>query len=255
MSKDATTTARGGEQPPRLGRYHARWHRTLRFVAQRLVLRPVVSAVTMTTVEGTDNADGLNGPFILVANHCSHLDTALLLTSIPEPWRHRMFVGAAADYFYARWWVKALTSLFFNTYPIERTGGGGRTKGMSQRLLKSGLPILLFPEGTRSRDGVMRRFKPGAAALSATTGVPCLPVALIGTHEAMPVGRFWPVAGRPRVRVLVGRPMRPHAGESVREFSDRLAQRISTMQTMQTPYVVGDSRRDGHGRRSQEEAS
>jgi len=252
---DSASGSRGGEGAPRLSRYHARWHRALRFVAQRLVLRPVVSAVTTTTVEGTDNVDSLRGPFVVVANHCSHLDTGVLVSQLPYRLTKKLTVGAAADYFYSRWWVKALTSLFFNTYPIERTGGRGRNKGMSQRLLTSGLPILLFPEGTRSRDGVMRPFKPGAAVLCATSGVPCVPVALLGTHEAMPVGRFWPVPGRPRVRVLVGRPMRPHPGEPARAFSDRIAQHISTMMTMQTPYVVGDSRRGGPEGRSQEEAS
>ncbi|HLV05129.1 lysophospholipid acyltransferase family protein [uncultured Georgenia sp.] len=255
MSTGATTPARRGQQPPRLGRYHARWHRVLRFIAQRLVLRPVVSAVTSTTVEGTDNVEGLSGPFILVANHCSHLDTAVVISQLPYRLTKQLTVGAAADYFYARWWTKAATSLFFNTYPIHRGRSSGKGKGLSQQLLRSGLPIMIFPEGTRSRDGVMRTFKPGAAMLSATTGLPCLPVALLGTYEAMPVGRFWPVPGRPRVRVLVGRPMRPHSGESVREFNTRLADRIRTMMTMQTPYVVGDSRRGGQAGRSQEEAS
>lgn len=255
MTKGGTTPTRPGATAPRLGRYHSRWHRALRYVAQRVLLRSVVGAVTTTTVEGTDNVDGLKGPFVLVANHCSHLDTAVIVTRLPYRLTKRLTVGAAADYFYARWWIKALTSLFFNTYPIERSGSRGRNKGMSQRLLQSGLPIMLFPEGTRSRDGVMRAFKPGAAALSSMTGYPCLPVALVGTHEAMPVGRFWPVPGRPRVRVLVGRPMRPHSGESVREFNTRLADRIRTMMTMQTPYVVGDSRRGGQAGRSQEEAS
>ncbi len=255
MTPGGKTSGTGGAAPPSLGRYHARWHRALRYVAQRLLLRPVVSAVTTTTVEGTDNIEGLKGPFVLVANHCSHLDTAVVISQLPWRTTKRLTVGAAADYFYARWWLKALTSLFFNTYPIERAGGRGRNKGMSQRLLQSGLPIMIFPEGTRSRDGDMRAFKPGAAMLSATSGVPCVPVALLGTHEAMPVGRFWPVSGRPPVRVLVGRPMRAMPGEPVREFNDRIAQHIRTMMTMQTPYVVGNTRRGGHGGRSQEEAS
>ncbi|WP_324650944.1 lysophospholipid acyltransferase family protein [Georgenia sp. H159] len=240
---------------PQVGRYHARWHRMMRFVAQRLMLRPVVSAVTTTTVEGADNVEGLNGPFVLVANHCSHLDTGVLISQLPYRLTKKLAVGAAADYFYSRWWMKAATSLFFNTYPVHRAGSGGRGKGMSQRLLGSGLPVMLFPEGTRSRDGVMRGFKPGAAVLCMTVGVPCVPVALVGTHDAMPVGRFWPAPGRPPVRVLIGRPMRPAAGESAREFSDRVAGHIRTMMTMQTPYVVGDTRRGGHGGRSQEEAS
>ena len=256
MSNDAAGR-RGGERPPRAGRYHAAWHRLLRFVAQRMILRPVVSGVTTTTVEGQDNVEGLKGPFVLVANHCSHLDTAVIISQLPYQVTKHLAVGAAADYFYSRWWIKATTSLFFNTYPVQRSGarGRGRGRGMSQQLLREGLPIMLFPEGTRSRDGQMRVFKPGAAVLSSTAAVPCVPVALIGTYDAMPVGRFWPVPGRPAVRVLIGRPMRPRAGEDARTYSERIAQRVQTMKTMQTPYVVGDSARDDRQRRSEEEAS
>lgn len=255
MSNVDATGSHAGERPPSIGRYQSRWHRFLRFIAQRMVLRPVVSGVTATSVEGQDNIDQLRGPFVLVANHCSHLDTGVVMSQLPYRVTKHLAVGAAADYFYARWWIKATTSVFFNTYPIQRSGAGGRERGLSQRLLRSGVPIFLFPEGTRSRDGKMRQFKPGAAMLSVTTGAPVVPLALIGTHDAMPVGRFWPVSGRPPVRVLIGRPMRAQAGEGVREFSNRVAKRIHTMKTMQTPYVVGDSGKDGRQRRSEEEAS
>jgi 1-acyl-sn-glycerol-3-phosphate acyltransferase len=225
-----------------LKRYHAGWHRAARQVAQRMVLRPVVRSVTKTTVEGIDNLEGLTRPFVVVANHTSHLDTAVLVTGLPRRITEHLAVGAAADYFYSRWWTKAATSLFFNTYPIHRTSGGKRSrKGLSQRLVAEDVPVLIFPEGTRSRDGQMRTFKPGAAALCVAKNVPCVPVALLGTHEAMPVGRSWPAPGRPRVRMLVGRPMRPRPGEKPRDFNDRVAARVRTMLEMQTPYVLADT--------------
>ncbi|UNX55311.1 1-acyl-sn-glycerol-3-phosphate acyltransferase [Georgenia sp. TF02-10] len=225
---------------PDLSRFHAGWHRWLRFAAQRLVLRGVVGAVVDTEVEGLDNLDGLTEPFVLVANHSSHLDATVLVTALPYRHTRHLAVGAAADYFFNSWWRRAATSLFFNSYPVHRSGQGGKGRGMSQQLLADGVPVLIFPEGTRSRDGVMRAFKPGAAALCCKLGVPCVPVALLGAHDAMPVGRSWPVPGRPPVRVLVGRPMRPGPGEKAKEFNDRVAARVATMLTMQTPYVVGD---------------
>jgi 1-acyl-sn-glycerol-3-phosphate acyltransferase len=206
-----------------------------------MVLRPVVRTVTRTTVEGLDNLEGLSRPFVVVANHSSHLDTGVLMSMLPREVTEHLAVGAAADYFYSRWWTKAATSLFFNTYPIHRTSAGKRArKGLSQRLVAEDVPVLIFPEGTRSRDGVMRTFKPGAAALCVAKNVPCVPVALLGTHDAMPVGRSWPVPGRPRVRMLVGRPMRPRPGEKPRDFNDRVAARVRTMLDMQTPYVLAD---------------
>ena len=220
-------------------RYHARWHRWARFGAQRLLLRPVVHSVARVRVEGARNVESLSGPFVLVANHSSHLDAAVIVTDLPRRLTRNLAVAAAADYFYKQWWIKAPTALFFNSYPVSRDGGG-RGKGMSSALLEEGVPVLIFPEGTRSRDGELQHFKPGAAALCCQHDVPCIPVALLGANEAMPVGRRWPVPGRPPVTMLIGRPMRPRAGEKPREFSDRVAARITTMLTMQTPYVLGD---------------
>ena len=87
--------------------------------------------------------------------------------------------GAAADYFFDVWWRKGLTSLFFNAFPVDRTGLRGR-HGLATSLLDDGVPLLLFPEGTRSRTGEMGNFKPGAAALCISRDVPCLPVAIVG---------------------------------------------------------------------------
>lgn len=244
-----------------LRRYQAGWHRALRFVAQRLILRSVVKAITSVEVEGLRNLDGLREPFVVVANHSSHLDAAVLVTHLPRRVTRHLAVAAAADYFYDAWYRKAGTSLFFNSYPVYRGKSTGKGRGMSVRLLAAGVPVLIFPEGTRSRDGVMRRFKPGAAALCAVQDAPLVPVALIGAREAMPVGQAWPRPGRPPIRMLVGRPMRPRPTERVREFNARVEARVSAMLTMQTPYVLGDVPKDENppaerrGDDAQEEAS
>lgn len=222
-------------------RFRASWHRWARRVAQRGIMRPLILSAVDASVEGTDNLEGLREPFVVVANHSSHLDATVLVSFLPYRYTRNLAVGAAADYFFNSWWRRAATSLFFNSYPVHRSGEGGRGKGMSQRLLRAGVPILIFPEGTRSRDGQMKRFKPGAAALCVKENVPCVPVALLGAHAAMPPGRNWPVPGRPPVRVLVGRPIRPLPGETAKDFGDRVAARVTTMLTMQTPYVVGDT--------------
>ena len=64
-------------------------------------------------------------------------------------------------------------------FPVDRTGLRGR-KGMATSLLDDGIPLLLFPEGTRSRTGEMGAFKPGAAALCISRDVPCVPVGIVG---------------------------------------------------------------------------
>ena len=73
-------------------------------------------------VEGTEYLDGVRGPVVFVANHSSHLDTPLILGSLPERFADRVAVGAAADYFFDARWRAALTALFFNAFPVERYG-------------------------------------------------------------------------------------------------------------------------------------
>lgn len=236
------------------------WHRTARFGAQRLLLRPVVRTVTRVVVEGKDNLDGLTAPFVMVANHASHLDAALVVTQLPWRLTRDLAAGAAVDYFYRQWWKKIPASLFFNTYPVGRTREDlAKGKGIAVRLLSEDIPLLIFPEGTRRQLAPdAKRFKLGAAALCVGQDVPCVPVAIVGTAAAMPVGRFWPVPGRPVVKMLVGRPMRPAPGEKIRDFNDRVAARIATMLDTGTPYILDGQRADDErhrGENTQEEAS
>lgn len=245
-------------------RYHAAWHRWARFVAQRLLLRPVVHAVTKVSVLGADNLDGLSGPFVVVANHSSHLDAPLLVTALPRRYTRSLAVNAAADYFYRQWWMKAATSLFFNTYPVSRTNADmGKGKGLANQLLSEKVPVVIFPEGTRrNTENGVKRFKPGAAALSITQDVPCVPVAIVGTDEAMPVGRSWPVPGRPPVTLIVGAPIHPEPGERVRDLNDRLEAQVAAMVATRDPNAKPDltrhkARPDDHPseRAQKEEAS
>ena len=164
---------------------------------RKYMTRPAMSMVLKSTVLGEENVHGLRGAFILVPNHSSHLDAPMVFSLLPEWLTERLATGAAADYFYRRRGISALTSVFFNSYPIERKGKRetaehGRAAGMTGRLLRAGVPILVFPEGTRSRTGDIGQFKSGAAALSMQVGVPLVPIAMLGGHEAMPVGSFFP---------------------------------------------------------------
>lgn len=198
---------------------------TMRFVAQRGLLKPLVWRLTKVTVVGTEHPKALEPPFIAVANHSSHLDAPLILGALPRKRARYLAAGAAADYFFDVKWRKWLTALFFNAFPVDR--GGNRSRpGISKKLLDHSVPLLIFPEGGRSNDGVMGRFKPGAAALSIATGAPCLPIAIVGASKAMPRGRNWPVPGRMPVTVVFGAPMTAREGESAEEFAARLGDEV-----------------------------
>lgn len=213
--------------PPHLqtNRFTSPGMATMRFVAQRGLLKPLVWRLTKVTVVGIEHPKKLDPPFIAVANHSSHLDAPLVLGALPRKRARYLAAGAAADYFFDVKWRKWLTALFFNAFPVDR--GGTRSRpGISKKLLDHAVPLLIFPEGGRSNDGAMGRFKPGAAALSIATGAPCLPIAIVGAATAMPRGRNWPVPGRTPVTVVFGAPMTAASGESAEEFATRLADEV-----------------------------
>ncbi len=134
---------------------------SMRFIAQRGLLKPLVWRLTKVTVVGIENAKKTDAPFIAVANHSSHLDAPLILGALPRNKARYLAAGAAADYFFDVKWRKWLTALFFNAFPVDR--GTSRTSpGMSKKLLDHNVPLLIFPEGGRSKDGAMGKFKAGA---------------------------------------------------------------------------------------------
>ena len=200
-------------------------------VARELVqkggLQPVFRSQVRSQVRGRDVLDGLAGPVIFAANHASHLDTPLVLLSLPNEWRRRTAVAAAADYFFDTWWRAVGSSVLFNTFPIDRRGGSmAATPG---QVLADGWSLLIFPEGTRSQDGWMGTFRLGAAMLAHQHDVPVVPVAHRGTFAAMPRGRNWPAPGRRRLTVRFGEPLRPRPDESVRDFAVRIRSAIAAL--------------------------
>lgn len=200
--------------------------RALREVVHLGGLSPLTRSQVSLDVHGLDLLADLDGPALVVANHSSHLDTAVLLSTLPRSRRRRTVVAAAADYFFDTWWRAAGTAFIFNTFPIDRGSGRMATPG---DLLADGWSMLVYPEGTRSPDGYPARFKLGAAWLAVQHQVPVIPVGLRGTYAAMPRGSAWPVRGRPRVSVRYGTPLVPGPGETVRQLAPRISAAVHAL--------------------------
>lgn len=223
-------------------RYTSRGRALARFVAQRGLLVPVAWSTVRVEVHGVDNLKNLGKSFIVIANHSSHLDAPLILGSLPMRMSRYLAAGAAADYFYDVWWRRGLTGLFFNAFPVDRSGANPLSVS-PKALLQHGVPLLVFPEGTRAKDYRKRgHFKPGAAALAASTGVPVVPVALVGAGRAHPRGSNWPKLGRLRVGIVYGEPMYARDGEVPRGFMDRIKDQIEGMLAEHSPRILGSDR-------------
>jgi 1-acyl-sn-glycerol-3-phosphate acyltransferase len=191
----------------------------------RSLLRGVIWSQTAPAVEGTSYLNEVRGPVVFVANHSSHLDTPLILGSLPPRFGDRTAVGAAADYFFDTRWRAVTTALLFNAFPVERYGSR-RLRSLAADLIDEGWSLLIYPEGTRSEDGWMNPFRLGAAYLCVAKRIPVVPIALCGSYAAMPRGRNWPKPGRPRITVRYGRPLYPDPDEKPGDFRRRMTEAV-----------------------------
>lgn len=145
-------------------------------------------------------------PFVLIANHSSHLDALVLATALPGRLRGCVFPIVAGDTFFETPAVSLFAATMLNALPLWRKRAGRHEMAdLRERLTGGSCVFILFPEGTRSRDGAMGRFKPGLGMLVAGTNVPVVPCHLEGAFSAMPPGSNWPRAGQ-RVRARIGTP-------------------------------------------------
>ena len=195
------------------------------------VLRPAVNVVASPTVHGDDRLVGLEAPAIFVANHHSHLDTGLVLTSLPERFRHKAIVAAAADYFFTTRAKGAFSALAIGAIPMERTKVGRRSADLAAELLEGGWNLVMFPEGGRSPDGWGRAFRGGAAYLALRCRRPVVPIYLEGTGRLWKRGKKWPtIAGKGEgVHLVFGAPMWPEQGEDARRLAARVEREVAAL--------------------------
>jgi 1-acyl-sn-glycerol-3-phosphate acyltransferase len=164
-----------------------------------------VRTYTRPRVEGLENIPS-SGAFILAPNHSSHADTAVIFTVVPNS-RHRLVAAAARDYFFTGNLMQTSARMLYNIIPVEREAQRGRDPLRHvQRALREGYGVLIYPEGTRSRDGKVGPFRGGIGRLIRQfPEVPVLPVYIEGTTRVMPKGKVIPRPGL--VFVKIGTPM------------------------------------------------
>ena len=186
-------------------------------------------------IRGRENLPG-SGSFVLVANHCSHLDALTILSAMPLNKLHRVFPAAAQDFFFVNIPRLTLAAVVVNALPFNRQSNIRQSLSLCRQLLENrGNVLLLFPEGTRSTTGELGEFKPGIGLMLAGTQVPIVPCYLDGTFRAWPKGSWFP---RPRrVRLVIGSPRTyAHLGrgkESALEISRDLRQAILDLANLQ----------------------
>lgn len=162
------------------------------------------------------------GPYVVVANHQSLLDI-LLLSRLPR----EMKWVAKESLFKVPWlgWVFRMSG----DIPVRRgdSESGGAALAKARRYLDRGMSVMIFPEGTRSRNGSLLPFKSGAFRLAIEAGVPVLPVAVSGTAQGMPKGDAWVRPCRAYARMLEPVSVDGLTMDDVTKLRDEVRRRIA----------------------------
>lgn len=198
-------------------------------------------------IEGAEHLPA-DGSFIIASNHSSHADTAVIFTALPAKLRKRFVAAAAQDYFFQGGPMQLASRILFNAIPIARDRRGGQDPlRHAARALREGYALLLYPEGTRSKDGTIGPFRGGIGRLIAEfPGTPVIPTFVGGTTRVMPKGKVVP---RPfKVTVRFGEPMlikaHPKFRATWQTAADEVRDAVIALGGDDVPSGIGSSRGD-----------
>lgn len=179
----------------------------------------LVPAGVRLEVIGFENVDA-NRSYVVVSNHLSNLDIMVCFTAVPVPIRYL----AKKELFRIPVLAQAMRAI--GMVEVDRQHRGAATIAAVNRqssiVIERGLSLIIYPEGTRSRDGLPRPFKKGAFTMAVDAGMPLLPVTLVGTFEAWRPESPWIAGGD--VTVVIEPPIETTGLErsDVAELRDRV---------------------------------
>jgi 1-acyl-sn-glycerol-3-phosphate acyltransferase len=166
--------------------------------------------------------DGLDrvvagGSYVFVSNHQSHYDTAVLFASLPHQLRI-IAKDSLGSFPFLGWHLRRTGHILVDRKRPDRDA----IFAWADRLLAQGLSLIVYPEGTRSADGRVRRFKPGSFQIALQSGLPVVPLSIVGTRHVMRKGALTARPGA--VRLVLHDPIdtRGLAGSDPREFAERV---------------------------------
>ncbi len=218
-----------------------RWTRSVpcrgvRWLFERLLLRPLLSFYCDIQSQGMEKLKHLKGPLLVVSNHTSHIDTALIMSLLPPEIGSRICPAAWKEYFdskgdplrikIGKWLAWQITTIGFNIFPLPQFSGFRQSMVYAGEICDKGWSILIFPEGARIQNGQLEEFKSGVGMLAQSLQVPILPVAIKGGEAILPRETGLPKRGA--IHIAFGKPFLPEE-QSMEAVTQRIKYEVAAL--------------------------
>lgn len=209
------------------------------------ILYPFISMLYRHRIYGKENLKNLKPPVVFASNHSSHLDTFVILYSLPLCIRKRVTAMMSIEhhfknFFYRQgFWLRRvieaigfylLVNFAINTTPLSRTYGFKQTMENIGHLLDKNWSVLIYPEGGVTPDGKIKRFESGIGMIASEMKVPVIPVRIKGLFDILHHG-ILPIGHRPRwplVTVSFGKPM-AFEKEDYKEITEKIEEAVRSL--------------------------
>ena len=159
----------------------------IRFVVYHVFLLPLTLIMCRVRAIGVERFAKVKPPVLFISNHVTDVDAALITSALPWRWRYRMAIAMAGEIL--REWRQnsklkyALGAALFNVFPLPRQSGFRQSFTYAGEAVDRGFSILIFPEGTETKDGQLQPFKAGLGLLASDLKIPVVPIMLRGLFE------------------------------------------------------------------------
>lgn len=236
-------------QTYRFPRWAQRWQVTwIRLGVYYLLVWPATWLLAKPVIRGRKNLRGIRGPVLVVANHVTYVDIGCVLAALPAFFRHRLATAMEAERLYAMLHPPAGMGFFmrmvnrmdyflvialFNVFPLPKLSGFRESFAFAGELADRGWSVLVFPEGARTKDGKLAKFRGGIGLLATRLHLPVVPVRIDGLFE-LKQARLGGQAGkrfarRGDVRVTIGAPVTFATDADAEEIARELERRVAEL--------------------------
>src|SRR5215208_6156469 len=220
-------------------RFPVKWIRT---IVYHLFLLPLTLIMCRVRVIGRERLANVKGPVLFICNHVTDVDAALILSALPVGWRSRLAIAMsgemlrdwryppAATGWFARLKLKVLYVLaagLFNVFSLPRESGFRQSFAYIGEAMDQGWSVLIFPEGTETRDGQIQPFRAGIGLLASELKIPVVPIMLRGLFELKQRRQFFVRPGT--VSVTFGEPIELSGEDTAAEITKELERRVRAL--------------------------